>query len=216
MGSQSRPQEIHRPRVRMCALAASLMLVLSGCAAAAGEGPVSRSPGAGTSASPNDSAGAGVPAPRPTGQTAAAVPEGPSAAATMVCGEETRANIVRVLSLPSDPDTTNSWTDRLYTCTYGLPAGPLVLSVKEASDPQAARAYFEGLQQKTVGAVPVEGMANLGFPAFQTPVSAVFAKDNFVLTVDAAALPDALGPHDVSRDALAYQIATAVLACWSE
>ncbi|WP_251046237.1 hypothetical protein [Arthrobacter sp. ISL-85] len=142
--------------------------------------------------------------------------DSPSAAAKMVCGEETRNNIARILALASPPRTTDSWADKLYTCTYALPEGPLVLSVKEAPDPAAARAFFDKQQQSTGQAAPIEGLANLGFPAFQTPASAVFAKDNFVLTVDASALPAGLGPHQVSRDALAYQAATAVLACWSE
>lgn len=134
----------------------------------------------------------------------------------MVCGDETRTNIVKALSLPSEPPTTDSWADRLYSCTYTLPSGHLVLSVKETSDPESARTFLDGLQHQAPGAVPIEGLANLGFPAFQTPTSAVFTKDNFVLTVDAAALPSTLGPHAVSRDAFAYQVATAVLACWSE
>jgi len=91
-----------------------------------------------------------------------------------------------------------------------------VLSVKEAADPDAAHAHFQELQRTTAGAAPIEGLANLGFPAFQTPVSAVFVKDNFVLTVNAAALPETLGPNQISRDAFAYQLATTVLACWSE
>ena len=188
--------------MRVTALTTFLALALSGCAAAGAERPPSERPSAGASASP--------------GATAGAAADGPSPAATMVCGDETRTNIVKALSLPSEPHTTDSWADRLYTCTYTLPSGHLVLSVKETSDPETARTLFDGLQQQAPGAAPIEGLANLGFPAFQTPTSAVFTKDNFVLTVDAAALSSTLGPHAVSRDAFAYQVATAVLACWSE
>ncbi|WP_285245586.1 hypothetical protein [Pseudarthrobacter sp. fls2-241-R2A-127] len=134
----------------------------------------------------------------------------------MVCGDETRENIVKALSLTSEPATTNSWADKLYTCTYALPGGPLVLTVKEAPDAQSAAADLAGRQNSSAGAAPIEGLANLGFAAFQTPTSAVFAKDNFVLAVDATALPATVGPHGVSRDAFAYHVATAVLACWSE
>lgn len=134
----------------------------------------------------------------------------------MVCGEETRGNISRILALSTVPATTASWADKIYTCTYALPVGALVLSVKEASDPDTARANFQDLQRTTDASAPIEGLANLGFPAFQTPTSAVFVKDNFVLTVDAAALPETVGPNHVSRDAFAYQVATTVLACWSE
>ncbi|MET3719125.1 MULTISPECIES: hypothetical protein [unclassified Arthrobacter] len=135
----------------------------------------------------------------------------------MVCGEETRSNIVRILSLPHPPRTTDAWVDSLYTCTYALPAGSLVLSVKETPDPAGARDHCDALQRRTASAQPIEGMANLGFPAFQTPAGAVvFVKDNFVLTVDATALPASLGPHGVTPSAFAYEVATTILACWSE
>lgn len=134
----------------------------------------------------------------------------------MVCGEETRANIVRILAKSSAPGTTDSWVDNLYTCTYALTQGSFVLSVQEAADPDAAQAYVRDLQRSTDAAAPIEGLANLGFPAFQTPTSAALVTDNFVLTVDAAALPETLGPNQVTRAAFAYQVATTVLACWSE
>ncbi|GAB3280259.1 hypothetical protein GCM10027449_21130 [Sinomonas notoginsengisoli] len=134
----------------------------------------------------------------------------------MVCSKEIQEKIVQILALPSVPGTAATWADKLYTCTYALPGGALVLSVKEASDPGAAHAFFQDLQRNPVAATPIEGLANLGFPAFQTPASAVFVKDNFVLAVDADALPETLGPHQVTRAAFAYQVATTVLACWSE
>lgn len=189
------------------AAAVSSIMLLSGCAA----GP--SAPPAGTAAAAAGGTQSETPSP-------AAVPAGaeglPSAAAKMVCGDETRSNIARILSLPETPPTSDSWAEKLYTCTYSLPSGPLVLSVKETADPAAARANFDSLRQQPT-ARPIEGMANLGLPAFETTAgSVVFAKDNFVLTVDATALPPTLGPHGVSRNAFAYETATAVLACWSE
>lgn len=155
--------------------------------------------------------------PSSTGVSPAVAEGAPSASAKMVCAEETRTNIVKILSLAGPPRTTDSWADKLYTCTYALPAGPFVLSVKEAADPAAARAYFDGLAGATASSRPIEGMANLGFPAFEAPAgSVVFVKDNFILKVDAEALPATFGPHGVSRGAFAYEVATAVLACWSE
>ncbi|HET9347896.1 MAG TPA: hypothetical protein VFO13_02035, partial [Arthrobacter sp.] len=66
-------------------------------------------------------------------------------------------------------------------------------------------------------AKPVEGLANLGFPAYETADgSAVFLKDNFVLQVDASDLPAVLGPESITRNALAYQLSTTILACWIE
>ncbi|MEO8282280.1 MAG: hypothetical protein ABI568_02560 [Pseudarthrobacter sp.] len=203
----------------MSVLAALSMLVLAGCGAGGGSGPDNSAGQPGTPVVVEVPAGAGsppAPAAQPPSDSPVAAAGGPSAAAVMVCGEETRANIVRILALPSAPGTAASWADKLYTCTYTLPGGPLVLSVKEAANPDAARAYLQDLQQTAVAAAPIEGLANLGFPAFQTPASAVFVKDSFVLTVNAAALPETLGPHQVSRAAFAYQVATTVLACWSE
>ncbi|MET3810682.1 hypothetical protein [Arthrobacter sp. UYEF3] len=197
-------------------------VLLAGCAAAPGAG---EAPGAGhpaavppVSAAARDAVSGGSPSPSSPSDGSTATPTGaPSASAKMVCGDETRSNIARILSLSGPPRTTDTWADMLYTCTYALASGPFVLSVKEAPNPADALVYFDALQQRTRAAQPIEGMANLGFPAFQTPDGAVsFVKDNFVLTVDATALPVNLGPHGVSPSAFAYEVATSVLACWSE
>jgi hypothetical protein len=37
-----------------------------------------------------------------------------------------------------------------------------------------------------------------------------------VLQVDASGLPAILGPDDITRNALAYQLSTTILACWIE
>ncbi|MHC6231826.1 hypothetical protein ACX5I6_20030 [Arthrobacter sp. MMS24-T111] len=192
------------------ALAWLTMLVLARC----GAGPGNPVPGQGSSVAASASAASATAS--PPSDIPATDAGGPSAAALMVCADETRGNISRILALPTAPRTTASWAGKLYTCTYALPAGSLVLSVKEAADPDTARATFQDQQRTTPAAAPIEGLANLGFPAFQTPASAVFTKDNFVLTVDAAALPETVGPNHVTRAAFAYQVATTVLACWSE
>jgi hypothetical protein len=44
----------------------------------------------------------------------------------------------------------------------------------------------------------------------------VFQKDSFVLQIDATDLPATLGPESISRNALAYQLSTTILACWIE
>ncbi|GGI03037.1 hypothetical protein GCM10007170_46110 [Arthrobacter liuii] len=195
------------------ALAGLSILVLAGCGA--GPGTAVSGPSASVSASHSGDPGAGTPTASPTDIPVAAA-GGPSAAALMVCSMEIQEKIVQILALASAPGNGATWADKLFTCTYALPAGSFVLSVKEAADPDAAHAYFQDVQRSTAGAAPIEGLANLGFPAFQTPTSAVFVKDNFVLTVDAVALPEPLGPHQVTRAAFAYQVATTVLACWSE
>lgn len=135
----------------------------------------------------------------------------------MVCGPETQTNVASILALKSSPHTVTTWADHLYTCTYHLPDGSFVLSVKESADQGSARAYFDGLRGTLANTAPIEGLANLGFPAYQDQDgSVVFLKDNMTLNVDASDLPGTVGPHSVTRTALAYQVATTILACWTE
>ncbi|UUL75539.1 hypothetical protein NG819_15235 [Pseudarthrobacter sp. Fe7] len=213
MGPVTLPQRSATHRMLVPALAGLSMLVLAGCGA--GPGTAVSGPSASVSASHSGDPGADSPTASPTDIPVAAA-GGPSAAALMVCSKEIQEKIVQILALDAAPDNQAAWSDKLYTCAYDLPAGSLVLSVKEATAPDAAHDNFQEVQRSTAGAAPIEGLANLGFPAFQTPSSAVFVKDNFVLTVDAAGLPETLGPHQVTRAAFAYQVATTVLACWSE
>lgn len=134
----------------------------------------------------------------------------------MVCGAETRDNIAKILALAAAPHTVDSWADRLYTCTYHLAGGPLVLSVKESGDAASARGYFDALRPTLGTTQTIEGLANLGLPGYETADgTVVFVKDNMTLQIDARKLPDSVGPHNVSRTDLAYQIATAVLGCWT-
>ena len=214
MGRTILPSLSAAHRMLVPALAGLALLVLAGCGL--GSGAAVSGSGATASASPGVDAGAPSPSASPLSDAPVAAAGGPSAEALMVCSKEIQDKVVTILALASTPGTTTSWADKLFTCTYALPGGSLVLTVKEAADTDAARAYFEDRQRSTAGAAPIEGLANLGFPSFQTPASAVFVKDNFVLTVDAAALPSTLGPHQVTRAAFAYQVATTVLACWSE
>ena len=134
----------------------------------------------------------------------------------MICAQETKDDIASILALTEPPHTLDNWADATYTCTYHLAAGPLMISVKESPDPAAARKYFDALQGK-LKAEPIKGLANLGFPAAQTPGgSVVFLKDSSTLHVNAAGLSGAVGPQDVTRTDFAYQVATTILACWKE
>jgi hypothetical protein len=135
----------------------------------------------------------------------------------MICGQETKDDISSILDLTAAPHTDDKWAERDYTCTYHLPDGPLVISVKESPDPAAARKYFDSLQGKLDGATPIKGLANLGFAAAQTDNgSVVFLKDSSTLYVDATQLPSAIGPQKVGRTDFAYQVSTTILACWKE
>ncbi|MDJ0459866.1 hypothetical protein PUN71_021900 [Arthrobacter sp. NQ7] len=119
--------------------------------------------------------------------------------------------------MDSDPHTINHWADSIFTCTYHLTEGALVISVQEATDQASARKYFDAMQALAKDAKPINGLANLGFPAYETAEgSAVFQKDAFVLKVDASHLTSPLGPEKITRNALAYQLSTTILACWIE
>lgn len=175
-------------------------LMMSGCATAE------------SAPAPKEAAQQSTPVP-----SSSASPAGPSSAAEMVCGQEIRAKIAQILALPTDPLPSSTWAAGLYTCTYRLPSGALVLSVRESSDPAAARSSAQSAVAALPGAAAIEGLTNLGLPGYQSPAGAVaFAKDSFALTVDATGLLEPVGPHGISRSSLAYQIATDVLACWSE
>ena len=135
----------------------------------------------------------------------------------MVCGDQPMDRLTAILDLDADPHTINDWADSTFTCTYHLDEGDLVISVKEAKNQATALTYFEAMQALAEDATPIEGLANLGFPAYETTDgSAVFQKDSFVLHVDATDLPAALGPDNITRNALAYQLSTTILACWIE
>ena len=195
-------------------------LLLSGCSAAVGtpgQEQVSPESPATAAAAPASSS------PAPTGSTPAAakaavhIAGGPSEASRMICNDETKGDVAQILALTSAPSTDTSWADSTYTCTYRLDGGPLVISVKESPDAAAARKHFDALQKKLPGAEPIKGLANLGFPAYQTPGgSVVFLKDNSTLHVDGSRLPAALGPDGVTPAAFSYQVATTILACWTE
>lgn len=135
----------------------------------------------------------------------------------MVCGDQPMDRLTAILHLQQDPHTVNSWADSTFTCTYHLTDGALNIAVQEAPDQAQALTYFNAGQALAKNATPIQGLANLGFPAYETADgTAVFQKDSFILTVDASDLPATIGPDAVTRNALAYQLSTTILACWVE
>jgi len=154
-----------------------------------------------------------TPAPTPHSNMKAS---SPSASATMICGPETVKNVTTLMGMRTPAPARATWANRLYTCTYQLPGGPLALSVKESSDAAEARGYFEALRARLGRTAPVTGLAGLGLPAYEkTNGTVVFLKDNMTLQVDATALPPRVGPQNTTRADLAYTVATDILACWS-
>ena len=142
---------------------------------------------------------------------------GPSKAAQMICGPETRRNVSTLMALPPPPPAKATWADHTFTCTYQLPGGPLVLSVKESAGVPAARGYFTATRARSRHPTTLSGMVGLGLPAYQdTTGKVVFLKDNMTLQVNPTALPPNVGPQQTSRADFAYTLATDILACWSE
>lgn len=205
-------------------------LLLTGCAAAAGTtaagaaDPVTATPVASAPASPPPTAAGGSSQGHSgdhhgteSAASAEEVATGPSDAALMVCGKQTKDNISSILDLEAAPHTVTNWADKVFTCTYHLAEGPLVISVQESANPKSARNYFDALKSEVKNPTPIKGLANLGFPAYQTENgSVVFLKDNMTLHVDATDLPPAVGPEKIEPASFAYQTATTILACWKE
>lgn len=190
------------------ALLAVASLLLAGCSSASGaEGHGGHSAhGSSHGSSPEFSSAPG-----------ATPADGPSAASLMVCGEQVMGNVVSILGLESGPHTVNSWSNNVFTCTYHLDGGDLEITVQEAGDRASALEYFDAMQALAEDATPIDGLASLGFPAYETPDgSAVFQKDSMILHVDASDLPADLGPEKITPTAFAYQLSTTILACWTE
>jgi hypothetical protein len=141
----------------------------------------------------------------------------PSRAARMICSREIRSDISRKLAVGTVAPATVTWDNMLYSCSYQLGEGPLVLSVQDSPNDAIGRAYFESTRQNAVKAQPLHGLLSLGLPSYKTPDgSVVFLKDGKTLTVDATKLQNSNGPSHLSRSDLAYAVAADVVACWSE
>lgn len=156
------------------------------------------------------SPGAAQPSNLPAANTA-----GPSQSATMVCSAEIRNDVVKILGLQRTPSSTTSWVNHLFTCTYQLPTGSLVLRVHESPTVPAARQYFNAQRHSLPSAKPLVGLASFGLPAFETDRNVVFLKDAKTLEVDATGLPAHVGPNGDTRGDFAYTVATDVLVCWN-
>ena len=174
-------------------------LVLAGCAGCAGQ-PAAAPVAATTAASSSDAAA----------QYASATPP---AAAQMVCSDDIRGRVAAALNLASIPAPRSTWADHVYTCTYQLPMGQLVLSVTVAPSNSAARDHLETLRGQLAATNPEPG---LGEQAYGSPAGTIIAvKDNMVLSVDATHLPDDLGATHERRIDLARVIASGVFNCWT-
>ncbi|NVM99581.1 hypothetical protein [Arthrobacter sp. SDTb3-6] len=199
-----------KTRIALLAGMALGSALLGGCAAGT-PAPVGLKPAAsqGPASRPDPDQGSATPA--------AAVAAGtPPGAAAMVCSTEARSNVTKILGLAAVPRTTDTWDGGRYTCSYALPEGKFAMTVQVFPSAPAAAAGAKALAGP-LDAAPIKGLSNLGLPGYQSAAgTVVFAKDNFTLDVDATKLTATVGANQVTRAGFAYQMATTILACWSE
>jgi hypothetical protein len=202
-------------RTRQIGLLLAGVLLLAGCGSsrAATKPPAAvQSPGA--AMTPGmvmpDGSTMGASAAAPPSATAEAKP---SKAALMICAAETRSNIKTILGLKQRPVGTSAFSDQLYTCTYQLPMGMFVLSVKESPNAAATTSYYQALRQRLGTTAPLDGLGEAAYGTANGTV--VLRKDNGVLHVDATGLPAVFGSQHTKRTDFAYEIASTILGCWT-
>lgn len=142
----------------------------------------------------------------------------PSDPASMICGLEIQDAVKRTFAMSSQPTGADSWSrsKRMFSCDWSVRGGTLAMSVQDALDENTGRTYFDKLKSRLDG-TKINGMESFGFPAFQTSGGdVVFLKDGKTLQVDATRLPAASLPKGFARGEVAYSVASAVIACWSE
>lgn len=201
---------------RAALVLAATPLLLAGCGSGSSSSPEAThtmSDGQVMSGTSMSASGSADPMTSDQGQGAAA----PSETARLICGDEIRAAVRRNLALAKSPVGLHAWHRRLYSCTYQLAGGDLRLSVKDLDSAAPGRAYYDHLRGRLRGATAIRGLANFGFPAFETPQGdVVFIKDHKTLWVDATRLRGADLPAGTSRQDVAYGVAAAVIGCWTE
>ena len=154
----------------------------------------------------------GMSMPASSAPAAGSADGGPTETAVMVCGGRVADAIAQALSLDAPPATSSSWTAPVFTCTYRLPMGPLVLTVQVAPDKAAAGTAFDADRTRRGETTTLPG---LGERAFGTPAGVTeVVKDAQVLTVDATGLPEVFGTDDQHRTDFADEVAAAVMGCW--
>jgi hypothetical protein len=199
---------------RTRALIAASAVLLAGCASSHAATDRSRTP---TSPPAAMTPGMVMPDGSTMGADAAtsgaATANGPSAAEQMICGAETRADVTKVLGLNLAPTATSNWADHLYTCSYALPMGTFVVSVKQSTDPTAAHTYFSTLRSELGTTQTLDGLGQGSYGTSTGKV--VLIKDSDTLTVDATRLPAVLGAQQSKRFDFAYEIASDILGCWT-
>jgi hypothetical protein len=204
-------------RHRTAATLAALPLVLAGCGTSSGS---SGSDAGATHVMPDGSTMSGSSMGASDGSSMSAdeaSEKEPSETASMICSDEIREAVAHTLLLEEAPEGLHSFSDQLFRCSYLLDAGELRLSVKDLDTAGPGEAYFESLRRQLPGPTTIKGLANFGFPAFETRHGdVVFIKDHKTLWVDASRLQTKRLPAGMTRQDVAYGVAAAVIGCWTE
>jgi hypothetical protein len=154
------------------------------------------------------------PTPSPTSSSVA----GPSVSAREICTEEEISNAITLtLGLNGRPPKSSSWVKPVFTCTYRLTEGPLILTVTEFPTAKAAQQSFnQKKSQYAQDKVPIQTLEALGVPSFLASDDVLLSiKTSHVLRVDVTQLPKTVGPLHRARRDLSYLVAQAILKCWS-
>jgi hypothetical protein len=137
----------------------------------------------------------------------------PTPTALMVCGPDIKSKVRQILQLTAPPATTDRFTAPVYTCTYHLTVGTLVLSVQHASDSADAGRYVASVRGQLHDSSPIAGLASA---SYGSPSGVVLTtKDNETLVVDARGVPAVFGAQHQQRYDFAYEVASDVLGCWT-
>jgi hypothetical protein len=131
----------------------------------------------------------------------------------MVCGDEIKGKVKEVLQLPTEPKTSSTYANAVFTCTYDLPIGKMLLSVQHSPTNADAMTYLTKRRTAVAASEPLLGLSD---HAYGTRTGIVLVlKDNETLDVDTTGLPLVFGSQEQKRVDLAYEIASDVLGCWT-
>jgi len=148
---------------------------------------------------------------------AEAYPAQPSSSAAMICTPQTHAALQHNLGLSAVPMSTDRWAGGVYTCTYHLSGGDLVVSVDDAADVAVGQRHFDAMRADIPDLHRIRGLQSFGLTGYADGRGTVlFLKEGKTLDVDATELPTSIGRYQQSPGDVAYGVAAAVLACWSE
>jgi hypothetical protein len=159
--------------------------------------------------------GSGSSSSAPTTTTVTITPPGnqPSPSSLMICATEGQTEIAATLGEKPVRPVVGTWAKPDYSCRYAYPEGSMRLSVHEAVDLAAARAFYRAQEAKVHAAT---SNAGLGQGTATTADGRVLViKDNKVLEVDGRRLPAQFGHPAASRDDVALETAITVMGCWT-